>query len=1042
MTLARKLWTAAFGLLLIALVVFGWQPLRRSSLDRLRNAVAAEPFRYIEPRLSLLPEYRPLDRRRGVAPAGQLSRLRMAAAAVAAEVTDSDARVQASALLIAGDAPAAVQVLRAVVNPDATTFGDLSAALLAESEVSGQVERATDALAAADKALRVNPRFAAASFNRALALQRLGLLTEARAEWDHYSQLDPASGWSVEARAASDSGPETDAETWKRAEKQARRASASHDVQTLHTIVARYPQLTRVYGEGVYLAEWADGNDHALELARALGDQLRKLNGEQLLGDAVAAIDYALLRDQKRAEALADAHRDYRDGRLAFRDRRLEAAENKLLAAEEAFTRGGSPMALLARYYRGGVLYEQSRIKEAEQLLDALADTASAYPGYRALAAQIGWERGLCRMANGSFDRAREIFIESREILEKLGERELRASFDVHLAQVMEYVGDADEAWYYRRRAFETLSQTGNEFRILVALAGTASARIRREEWERAAALSKAAASMSERLKRADLAAQAWIMSSTAATAERRREDALNDLRNAERWIREIADAKGRGRLDAERAIAAAVALRDSNPEASVAQLNQSTAYLEHSGFRNLLPRAYLERARAHRAAGDIAAAIGDIERGIGIAEKQRIAVTDFEERGTFFAATKALFLEGIDLQLSAGDVERAFDIAERGRARAIADSFSDREMVQPIRARQLQRILAPDAALISYVFFGRRVSIFFVRDREVIETEAPFTNAAVRTAIKLWHDAVAQRDSRAIVDAQRQLYAIFFSPVEQYIDGVRTVAVVTDPTIGAIPFSILATTEPAALRRREFAVVAAPSATVAVMCSQRAPKGNEVPLIVGATVFDAVSASAGQLQSIVAEVNSVESEWPHARVLLGDHATQSAFETLAPAARFIHFAGHGVDRARSPAEAHLLLAPRSADRGELTAAEVARLDLRSSEFVVLNACRTASGSEKSDGFVNLATAFILAGVPSVVSSSTDVDDSTANEFSRRLHHHLARGEEPEIALQKVLRQEIDSSGIATASTRYGGFTVIGGSKSLVLNEEQAKKGN
>lgn len=1012
----RKRWWWLAAVLIPAVVglgVAGQRLLRRSDAEKLQLAASAQAFRPIEARLSLLPEHRPLGRTRG---SSSLTPVKAAALGVLANA--SDARVQATAMLLAGDTGSAVEALQRIEKPTAVALSDLAAALLAESQASDRVELATDALGTADRALRLDPHYAPASFNRALALEHLGLFSAAREEWLRYARLDPESAWSAEARAKAKAHErETETAGWKAAEKDLR---AAKDVRV---VVARFPQPSRVYAEGVYLGEWADGRGESLNLARAIGAELRRLNGESLLADAVAAID-------KTGGALAEAHRMYRSGRLAYRDGHLDEAENQLFVAEEAFRRGGSPMYLVARYYRGSVLYDQNRLRDAETLLDEVANIVAAHPGYRALAAQIGWERGACKMANGALDRARAIFVESRRILDELGEHELRAVFDIYLAQVAEYLGDADDAWRHRRPAFETFSETGNETRLAVALAATVAARIRREEWSRGAALCGAATSMADRLKRSDLAAQCWIMSSATAAGEARYEAAVSDLRLAERWIGEIPNEKTRERLDAELGIAEAIAFRATNPTAAVAAVSRAIKYFERSGHRIFLTRAYLERGRAQRAAGDLAAAMRDVEQGIAVVEQQRAAVRDFEERATFFAATKALFLEGIDLASASGDVAGAFNLAERGRARAIVDAFSGHGGIgDPMSAAEIQGFLAPDAAVASYAFLPERVAIFVVRNDGITETSTPLTAEATRLAVEAWHTAVDGRDEDAIGAAQKDLRRMLLSPIEKHLHGVHTLAIVSDTTLGEIPFGML---------DRRFAVLQAPSATVAIRASLREVSARGSPLIVGASVFDRRGPGAPrELTSIQTEMDAVAREWPDARRLTGGAADRAAFKTLADDARFIHFAGHAYDRLRSPADAHLMLAPSGADGGRFTAEDIARLDLSSTELVILNACRTASASAKSDGLLNLATAFLVAGVPAVIASSSDVDDSIATGFAKRLHAHLRRGETAEMALQKVITEQINIAGFGKAAASYAGFTAIGGSKALIRNERR-----
>ena len=83
---------------------------------------------------------------------------------------------------------------------------------------------------------------------------------------------------------------------------------------------------------------------------------------------------------------------------------------------------------------------------------------------------------------------------------------------------------------------------------------------------------------------------------------------------------------------------------------------------------------------------------------------------------------------------------------------------------------------------------------------------------------------------------------------------------------------------------------------------------------------------------------------------------------------------------------------------GLLTALEVAALDLRGTELVVLSACDTARGDlGGGEGVLGLHRAFLVAGAQTVVSTLWPVDDAATAAFMRRYYERLGRGE-PRIA--------------------------------------------
>jgi tetratricopeptide (TPR) repeat protein len=56
-------------------------------------------------------------------------------------------------------------------------------------------------LATANRALEIDRLMPEALFNRALALQMLGMADDARTAWQSYLTIDDRSGWADEARA-------------------------------------------------------------------------------------------------------------------------------------------------------------------------------------------------------------------------------------------------------------------------------------------------------------------------------------------------------------------------------------------------------------------------------------------------------------------------------------------------------------------------------------------------------------------------------------------------------------------------------------------------------------------------------------------------------------------------------------------------------------------------------------------------------------------------------------------------------------------------
>jgi CHAT domain-containing protein len=129
------------------------------------------------------------------------------------------------------------------------------------------------------------------------------------------------------------------------------------------------------------------------------------------------------------------------------------------------------------------------------------------------------------------------------------------------------------------------------------------------------------------------------------------------------------------------------------------------------------------------------------------------------------------------------------------------------------------------------------------------------------------------------------------------------------------------------------------------------------------------------------------------------------------------------------PERSYLVLAPDARDdAGRLTAADLARLDLRNVRLVVLSACRTVrSGRTRASGYTGLSGALLAAGAEGTVGSLWDVDDRATAALMASFHQAYSRIPDAASALRRaqlsLLRVDDPSlrSPAAWAAFRYAG---------------------
>ena len=201
---------AVAAAVIIAVIAF---PLLRRRNDPMARLIALVPAsaRQVEPRLSggfaWAPYRGPMRATDSAADAERLKLGGAAGDAIERAQRDRGAAAQhaAGVAMVLVDQPAeAVDRLGRVAEQspnDVRVWSDLAAARYAATVELQRPSLLPEALAAADRALRIDPKSAEALFNRALILEHLGLTGQARNAWLRYLEVDSGSSWATEARA-------------------------------------------------------------------------------------------------------------------------------------------------------------------------------------------------------------------------------------------------------------------------------------------------------------------------------------------------------------------------------------------------------------------------------------------------------------------------------------------------------------------------------------------------------------------------------------------------------------------------------------------------------------------------------------------------------------------------------------------------------------------------------------------------------------------------------------------------------------------------
>jgi len=418
------------------------------------------------------------------------------------------------------------------------------------------------------------------------------------------------------------------------------------------------------------------------------------------------------------------------------------------------------------------------------------------------------------------------------------------------------------------------------------------------------------------------------------------------------------------------------------------------------------VPPLHLLLARAQATGGLDDGGERELLAGIEALEHERVSLYDAALQVTFFDQARPLFDEMVRLQVTKRhDPERALAFVERGHARQLVESLAG-ATAAPLTPGALRRELPNGLALIYYLSLDEGLFVWAVtRDRSDF-IERSLSTAELSRLVAANRAAIEGHAPQQVVRrTAARLHDELVRPLIPFIASQRALIFIPDGVLHSVPFAGLWNSETHRYLVEDHVLDVAPSGTVFVQASKAARSSPLVAmsaLVVGNPHFDRHVWSGPDLPGAEAEATEIANLYEGSELLAGDSATKAAFLSAISGSTVVHYAGHAMASDDAPTTTRLLLAadPRTGDSGALYAHELAR-SLPRTRVVVLAACRTASGSvSRVEGAMNLGRPFLAAGVPSVVASLWDVDDSVSRRFFVSFHRALLLGRDPAVALR------------------------------------------
>jgi CHAT domain-containing protein/tetratricopeptide (TPR) repeat protein len=415
---------------------------------------------------------------------------------------------------------------------------------------------------------------------------------------------------------------------------------------------------------------------------------------------------------------------------------------------------------------------------------------------------------------------------------------------------------------------------------------------------------------------------------------------------------------------------------------------------------------------------------------------------------------------------------------AERRLAEASA-SFRSERAVSGAGFDEVARALPAGSALVAYVRFDRRMQSGTTPSYAALvlghgaggpRLVALGPASEVEGLVAAWRSEAAVRPPAAIGAAARAeeryrraataLAAKVWEPVAPFVAGAERVLVVPDGDLQLVNPGSLPDRGGGYLIERNPLLLTL-SAERDILRSGPATQGKGL-LAVGAPEFDAAALPA--LPATRDEIREIERLWRSTEgaaeiaTLFGGQARESAVRRLAPSRRVIHLATHGyflqrTERADASRLSGLPGAPEIADSplllaglalsgfgrasandatedGILSAEEIASLDLRGVDWVVLSACDTGLGDVRPrEGVLGLRRTFRAAGARSLIMTLWAVPDDAARDWMSRLYRARADGLDAASAVRRAAVGSIERRRAAGRTTHpyfWGAFVASG----------------
>ncbi|RZA17632.1 MAG: CHAT domain-containing protein [Lysobacteraceae bacterium] len=409
--------------------------------------------------------------------------------------------------------------------------------------------------------------------------------------------------------------------------------------------------------------------------------------------------------------------------------------------------------------------------------------------------------------------------------------------------------------------------------------------------------------------------------------------------------------------------------------------------------------------SKSEAALGRDAEAAQALDQALDVFDQARAKFRSDEFKMGLFSDLQVVFERAIGMHSRLGQPDKAFDISERSRARALLDAVSGRAEIDngdasALDAATLRTMLRPDEVVVAYHALPDRLMAWVLSSEGVREVQFPV--------------ALPRKDLARLVDAYRDALIKLSPGAEQVGDRIgqlllaplqvpagKRLVIVPHGPLHYLPFQALRLDGQYLIERNPISI--APSISIAARLAQRTPTTTAQLVAFGNPTIDANVADP--LPGAEREVEALSRSFPGATLFFKERANKDNFAQAAPQAKLLHVAAHAMADTLDPLHSKVLLADEDGKPNYLEAKDVLGMDLHGTALIALSACESGLGRvEDGDEVLGFTRSFLSAGTSTLLVSLWPVSDAATEKLMTTLYADLARGEQVQDAMRDAQR--------------------------------------